>query len=288
MGYVFNYKVEAECAANSRDRVHKHFQDALQCALQELSNPNSRIILDYPVKPEPHWTDKPHPRLNEMFTASMADFRQRLESYLPLVATLRKEDLLWQNRWFEGLDAFMAYAIVATHKPKRVIEIGSGFSTTFLAAARKRWSPKTHITSIDPHPRAEIDALCNQVVRKPFEETDPTEIYAQLEPNDVLFIDSSHRVFTNSDVTTLFLDVIPYLRPGVIIHVHDIFLPRDYPADWNGRYYSEQYLLASYLLGGTSGAQVIMPNYFVAQNELVPAEIAAFNTTGSSFWMRKI
>lgn len=287
MGYLFNYRVEVACAAKQRDDVNRYLSDKLKCAIEELAQPSMQVKIDYPVNPKPHWTDRPHQKLNELLLKDAAVFRERLASYAPLLPTLQQETLAWKNGWFEGLDAVMAYAVVATHKPKRVIEVGSGYSTTFMATAAARWSPETHLTSIDPHPRAEIDEICDEVIRQPFEDTDPTRIIEQLEANDVLFIDSSHRVFTNSDVTTLFLDVIPYLRPGVLIQVHDILLPYDYPADWNNRFYSEQYLLAAYLLGGSRGLEVFMPNYFVAQNNLAPAEINQFGSHGCSFWLRK-
>jgi hypothetical protein len=95
---------------------------------------------------------------------------------------------------------------------------------------------------------AEIDRLCDSVIRRPLEELD-LSIFDDLEPGDFLFIDSSHRTFSNSDVTVVFMDVLPRLRTGVIVHFHDIFWPYDYLPEWANQYYSEQYLLHSYLLG---------------------------------------
>jgi predicted O-methyltransferase YrrM len=259
----------------------------MRAALAELDGRGMNLYLDYPFAPTPHWQDAPHAPLQRLLARQDAEFVARLKTYVPLLTTLREEKLEWQNGWFQALDAFMAYAVVATHKPKRVIEIGSGFSTTFIAAARNRWSPETHLTSIDPHPRAEIDALCNTVVRRPLEDAD-RRIFEPLDTGDVLFIDSSHRVFTNTDVTTLFLDVIPFLKPGVLIHVHDIHLPRDYPPEWSDRFYSEQYLLAALLLGGRECVEVFMPNAYIGQQNLAPAELREFGAaSGVSFWLRK-
>jgi hypothetical protein len=166
---------------------------------------------------------------------------------------------------------------------------------------------RTRIISIDPQPRAEIDALCESVIRDPLEKVD-LAVFDQLVPGDILFIDSSHRVFTNSDVTVLFLDVLPRLQPGVLVHMHDIFLPHDYPPEWRDRYYSEQYMLAATLLAHGPRFRVALPNAFIAQDpqlsailsplwrdpmfapEPVPADrsvpVADKSGKGTSFWMR--
>ena len=287
MPQAFNYTINIDCPPEARPAVDARLQNIIRGALTEVSSGGMRINIDYPVTPKPHWTDKPHAGLDRLFAAHRDEFVERLNSYLPLAPALRSDRTLqWQNGWFEGLDAIMAYAVVATHRPKRFMEIGSGYSTTFAAAAKRTHSPGTKITSIDPHPRAEIDALCDQVIREPFENTDLT-VFSQLEKDDVLFIDSSHRVFTNSDVMTVFLDVIPYLQPGVLIQIHDIFLPRDYPDYWNNRFYSEQYLLAAYLLGGHQGTELFMPVAYVSEQKLLPVELAQIAAGGVSFWLRK-
>jgi hypothetical protein len=106
----------------------------------------------------------------------------------------------------------------------------------------------TRLVSIDPHPRAETEALCNEVVRQPLEDTD-LSIFAALGPDDICFIDNSHLAFQNSVVTVFMLEVLPSLRPGVLVGIHDIMLPGDYPEAWRERFYNGQYLLAAFLLG---------------------------------------
>jgi hypothetical protein len=288
MPQTFNYSINVDCTPENCAKVDAKLRQIIGCALADLASGGMRIAIDYPVTPRPHWTERPHAALAEMLAAHEDEFVARLSGYLPLMQSLRSDQALqWKNGWFEGLDAVMAYCVVATHRPKRLIEIGSGFSTTFMAAAKRSHSPQTVITSIDPHPRAEIDALCDRVIRHPVEDTD-LAMFRELERDDVLFIDSSHRVFTNSDVTTLFLDVIPYLKPGVIVQVHDIFLPWDYPTDWSNRYYSEQYLLAAYLLGGHHGTELFMPVSYVSTRNLVPQEVARVGNGGVSFWLRTV
>ena len=96
-----------------------------------------------------------------------------------------------------------------------------------------------------------MDAVCDTVIRQPLETLDTAGIIENLQAGDILFVDGSHRCFTNSDVTVVFLEILPRLQPGVLVHFHDILLPYDYPPAWSRRYYSEQYLLACWLLGST-------------------------------------
>ena len=118
------------------------------------------------------------------------------------------------------------------------------------------------VISVDPQPRAEIDALCDKVCRMRLEDSDH-QIFSVLQAGDILFFDGSHRVFTNSDVAVFFLEILPSLPPGVLVHIHDIFLPLDYPPEWNDRFYSEQYMLAAMLLCRDRPFDVILPNCYV-------------------------
>ena len=107
---------------------------------------------------------------------------------------------------------------------------------------------------------------------------------------DILFVDSSHRVFQNSDVTVCFLDIIPYLKPGVFVHFHDILLPWDYSEEYGGkRYYSEQYMLATLILAEGNRFEIVLPNYFVSQESQfknIIEELQIRKSKGSSFWIR--
>lgn len=103
------------------------------------------------------------------------------------------------------------------------------------------------------------------------------------------------RVFTNSDVTTVFLDIVPRLAPGVLVQFHDIFWPSDYPPEWNQRYYSEQYLLACYILAGGERMEIELPNAFISGDERLGAllsplwewpELAGLERHGCSFWIQ--
>ena len=125
------------------------------------------------------------------------------------------------------IDLLTLYTFVRKYRPATYIEIGSGVTTCFTHLARQHGQLATRIVSIDPEPRLQIDAICDDVIRSGLESCD-ISIFETLAPNDIVFVDGSHRSFMNSDVTVFFIDVLPLLRPGVLVHLHDISLPWDY------------------------------------------------------------
>jgi Methyltransferase domain len=145
----------------------------------------------------------------------------------------------WDQDWFPRLDAAAAYAMVRSTRPKRIVEVGSGHSTRFMARAVADGGLDTRITAIDPKPRAAIRGLDLEWLQTHVE-TLHHGPFAALHANDILFIDSSHQVKPGSDVEFLLAEVIPRLPAGVRVHFHDIFLPDDYPGQWAWRRYNEQ------------------------------------------------
>jgi hypothetical protein len=152
---------------------------------------------------------------------------------------------------------------------------------------------KTTILSIDPAPRAEIDQLADKIIREPFENTNFDFIFS-LKENDVLFIDNSHRILPNSDSMVFYLEVLPKLPKGVIVHIHDIYLPYDYPQFMCDRFYSEQYGLAMYLLSNPIKYKPLLPNYFISEDKelrtiLEPIwdhpNLNGVEKHGGSFWL---
>ena len=238
----------------------------------------SETVTDYyPVNPRPRFGhgQPSHPTLARILEAQVsrfdevlseiAAFRETLHSIPHLPPSDNADAPFWRNPWFSTLDAAALVGLILARRPNRYVEIGSGISTRFAHFAKESGSPTTEIISIDPRPRAAIDTLCDRVIRQPLETCD-LRIFEDLDVNDILFFDGSHRVFTNSDTTVFFLEVLPIIKPGVLIHIHDIFLPDDYPAAWNNRLYSEQYILAAMLLGGQTNFDIILPNYFVTRH----------------------
>jgi hypothetical protein len=213
----------------------------------------------------------------------------------PVVAEADPAGPSWVNGWFPAFDAVMLYGLLALRNPRWYVEIGSGNSTRFARRAIRDHDLRTKIVSIDPCPRAEIDAICDQVVRAPLEDVDTGEI-VKLTSEDLLFLDSSHRSFQNSDVTVFFTEIVPALPPGIVYGMHDIYLPNDYPPEWAERFYSEQYLLASYLAGGAGGDEIVAPlAYLYHETELLSRFKRTFDALGltqpqrygNSFWLRK-
>ena len=152
--------------------------------------------------------------------------------------------------WFPRLDAAAAYAFVRKHRPRRTVEIGSGHSTRFLSRALSDNS-SGELICFDPSPRADIRSLSN--VRhhaRVFRESD-LALLAMLDAGDILFVDSSHIALPGTDVDLIVNRGLSRLRPGVLVHFHDIFLPDDYPVGWSWRGYNEQLLVGPILSGRT-------------------------------------
>ncbi|HEX5767401.1 MAG TPA: class I SAM-dependent methyltransferase, partial [Burkholderiales bacterium] len=148
----------------------------------------------------------------------------------------------WNQDWFPRLDAAAAYAAVRSLKPKRIVEVGSGHSTRFLARAVADGGLDTRITAIDPQPRASIEKLAVEWLCTPVQRV---AAFPALGEGDILFIDSSHQLKPGSDVDFLLNAVLPMLPAGVRVHFHDIFLPDDYPEHWAWRRYNEQPAVAA-------------------------------------------
>lgn len=155
----------------------------------------------------------------------------------------------WQQTWFPRLDAAAAYALVRHCCPRRIVEVGSGHSTRFLARAIADGGLSTALTAIDPAPRADLTGLPVHLLRQPVQQVDPA-IFSPLRAGDMLVIDSSHVLMPGTDVDLLLNRVLPSLPPGVLVHVHDVFLPDGYPRAWRWRGYNEQLAVAALIQGG--------------------------------------
>ncbi|MCP4551652.1 MAG: class I SAM-dependent methyltransferase [Bacteroidetes bacterium] len=206
----------------------------------------------------------------------------------------RATEPVYNNGFLPGLDIIGIYTLIAKFKPSKYIEVGSGNSTKIAYKSVIENNLKTEIISIDPMPRAEIDKLANKIIREPFENTNFDFIFS-LKENDILFIDNSHRILPNSDSMVFYLEVLPRLAKGVIVHIHDIYLPYDYPQFMCDRFYSEQYGLAMYLLANSSKYKPIMPNYFISEDKELSSILAPIwnhssltnvEKHGGSFWFK--
>ena len=207
----------------------------------------------------------------------------------------------FNNEYFAGLDAAVYYAMVRDQRPARVIEIGSGMSTRIAAAALARNLTEGHhgeLTCIEPFPQPRLthDMPAVTLVAQQVERV-PLETFDALRANDILFIDSSHAAKFGGDVCREFLEILPRLKRGVWVHVHDIFFPHDYPADWligKRLAFNEQYLLEAFLSFNHAFA-VRACNYWLAleyrsdAEALAPPAIWPGAPLGrGSFWMQRV
>lgn len=163
--------------------------------------------------------------------------------------------------WFPRLDAAAAYGLVRRERPRRIVEIGSGHSTRFLARAVADAGLGTAIVAIDPAPRASLAGLDVRHEAVLLRQADPA-VFAELEAGDILFVDSSHVAMPGSDVDRIVGDILPRLPAGVLLHWHDILLPDAYPTEWAWRGYNEAIVVAA-LLGGR-GCELIFSSHWVA------------------------
>jgi hypothetical protein len=266
------------------------------------------VWLDYPFTPRPRWGDgrPPHKELYALLDLRRANYEQMLLKIVEFSDRLAQipldpdpassQEPYWDNGWLMGIDAACLYSMVASKRPRRFYEVGSGHSTRFARRAIRDLGLECEILSIDPQPRSEIDGLCDRIVREPLESVN-LDMFSRLEAGDFLFVDSSHYSFSNSDVTTIFLEVLPKLKPGVWIHFHDIWLPSDYPDRWALRFYNEQYLLGVLLLSNPDAIEVGLSSRFVVDDPVLREILEPLwdrlgianiqRRTGGSFWYRK-
>lgn len=198
------------------------------------------------------------------------------------------------NGLFEGLDARMLYCMLRLRKPRRVVEVGSGHSSLLTADVSCRYlGQRTDVVCIEPYPPEFLTEGIPGISRLIPERVERVglEPFLALEAGDFLFIDSSHVSKTGNDVNFLYLDVIPRLASGVVIHVHDVFIPEEYPRDWvlgEERSWNEQYLLQA-LLMYSKGFRVIFGSH-CATCFFHEQVVSVFGKScgGGSFWFEKL
>lgn len=156
----------------------------------------------------------------------------------------------WEQDWFPRLDAAALYTFVREAKPARIVEVGSGHSTRFMMRAARDGGFSIGVTAIDPAPRADIEETGATLIRSTVQGAG-LALFAELSEGDILFIDSSHILMPGTDVDMLFNHVLPALKRGVMVHVHDVFLPDEYPPEWEWRGYNEQLGIATLIQGGS-------------------------------------
>jgi hypothetical protein len=199
------------------------------------------------------------------------------------------------NQYYFPPDSDVLYAMIRHFAPAKIIEVGSGNSTRVARQAIDDGCLNTCLVSIDPKPRVEVAGIAHELRTTRVEALSARDIAQELKSGDFFFIDSSHDVAVGNDVVFQFLNVLPLLAAGVVIHIHDVSLPFDYPPHWIDREpvvaaWGEQYLLQA-MLAFSESFEVLWPGYYVQQN-VGPTKMdewfpARNGRDATSFWMRK-
>ncbi len=270
-----------------------------------LYNSGRIIVLDYKVIPQRLYPEnQPHQALYGIIDKNRNLYRELLEytvKFTSVYASIRQDgeagDTMepgWNNQHLPGLDMVMLYSLLPKLKPAKYVEIGSGTSTRVAFRSKKDNVLGFDIISIDPFPRIDVSGIVDKQYPVEVQKLG-TELFGELKENDIVFFDGTHTLLPNSDVLFFFLEILPKLRKGVIVHIHDVYLPYDYPDFMCARYYNEQYLLGALLLANSDKYEVICPNYFIfCDQELNRVVDPIFHQEatrnverhGGSFWFR--
>lgn len=203
----------------------------------------------------------------------------------------------YNNTYFGPGSAVMLYSMMRYFRPRRIIEVGSGFSSAAMLDINDRFfAGGTHFTFIEPYP----DRLFSLLSQNDREKHDvvidivqnvPRSVFSDLGENDVLFIDSSHVAKAGSDVVLLLTEIMPRLQPGVIIHIHDIYWPFEYPEKWiaKGKAWNEAYLVKAFLQFNQAFEILAFNSYLgMHQREAMQQYLPRFvSDAGSGLWIRK-
>lgn len=256
----------------------------------------SRLDELYPAQPQApgiDFNDPSHEALLAALATHMPDYQ-----YPELGAEDTELNQFYtRNSQFSWLDSRALFCLLRHWRPARIVEVGSGYSSLLMSDVNRRFfGGSTRIECIEPYPRPFLrraDMGIELIEQKV--QAVPLSFFESLQPGDLLFIDSSHVCKTGSDVNFLYLQVLPRLKPGVRVHIHDIFLPAEYPRDWvidENRSWNEQYLLQALLMFSAGFRVLFGCNYaFMRYPQKV---IAALNHPkghgfgGGSFYIERI
>lgn len=201
------------------------------------------------------------------------------------------------NDYFTWLDALFLFCFLCREKPRRIVEVGSGFSSALMLDVRDRFlTPSPEMTFIEPRPKVlkklfrSEDLKQHRFIQAPVQQAG-FEVFDALEAGDLLFVDSSHVVKYGSDVNYLFFEVMPRLRSGVFVHFHDVFENFEYPDAWlvQGRYWNESYFLRAFLSGNNEWEIVFFNNVMARRHDArIREKLPEFAGKGAcSLYLRK-
>ena len=203
----------------------------------------------------------------------------------------------FENEFYSYSDAIFLYCMIRHVKPKRIIEVGSGYSSCAILDTNEiHFNGNIHCSFIEPFPERLVSLIKSSthnninLINQDVQDTD-ANIFRTLSENDILFIDSTHISKVNSDVNYIFFEVLPNLNKGVYVHFHDIFYPFEYPKEWvlGGRSWNESYLLRAFLQYNDSFKIVFYNTYLqhILKNKFLDEYPLCLKNTGGSIWLKK-
>ena len=202
------------------------------------------------------------------------------------------------NDAFSCPDAILLYTMLRRYRPRRVVEIGSGFSSALMLDINDRFLEKSvSFVFIEPFPARLVSFMTDQdkrhtIVAEPIQKISSFDLFESLEKDDVLFIDSTHVSKTGSDVNFIFFEILPRIREGVLVHFHDIANGFEYPLEWHkqGIHWNESYLLRAFLQFNSRYEVLFFNSHFQASNgNKIAKEIPLYDSErGVSFWLRRL
>lgn len=201
----------------------------------------------------------------------------------------------WQNDFWNNADALVQYGLVRDRKPSRYVEVGCGWSSLLLQKALLKNGRPCDVTLVEPYPNRAIFGVLPKdwVHHECILQRAPLEIFERLGAGDVLFYDGSHCAKVANDVNHFFFEILPRLRSGVLIHLHDIFMPFEYPEEWifaRGQTWNEQYVLQAFLMNN-SNYRVLIANRHLYRHRSVELDAlyqGVQPANGVSFWLEKV
>ena len=202
-------------------------------------------------------------------------------------------EFVWDNDSLPRGDAAVYYGLLRHLAPERVVEVGAGWSSRVLARAEQANEKRIDVTLVEPEPNPELlrGLPGHWLHRRELLQRVEAEFWETLGPGDVLFYDGSHCVRTGSDVNWFFFEVLPRLRPGVWIHLHDVYWPHDYPTEWTideGLSWNEQYLLQAFLMHNTDYEVRLAMGMLLTERASLMLELLPDHPGGVGVWIEKL
>jgi predicted O-methyltransferase YrrM len=222
------------------------------------------------------------------------------EAQLALAGRIAATGPLVHSRWndtsanamFGHIDASLLQGILTVCRPQRIIEVGSGFSTAVMLDTADHAGTTKDITCIEPYAQRLRSTLRTgddiTIIERPVQDV-PVNVFTDLRDGDLLFIDSTHVAKSGSDVLYLYLEVLPRLAHGVVVHAHDIFWPFSYREEWlvEGRDWTEAYLLRALLTDTDRWRVELFADWLYGQHPQEAAAIAPASDRPGSIYLRR-